>query len=98
MSQTATLAYLFAQADPNHPAVIIPEDHCSTTYQGLGRQVEALAASLQKSGLQAGDAVAIVLPNGLEYLVSFLAATWAKLIAAPLNSAYKNEEFRFYLE
>src|SRR5206468_7171651 len=36
--------------------------------------------------------------NGLEYLACFLGVTRAGLIAAPLNPAYKAEEFRFYLE
>ena len=32
--------------------------------------------------------IAIILPNGLPFLISFLATTWARAIAAPLNSAY----------
>jgi acyl-CoA synthetase (AMP-forming)/AMP-acid ligase II len=39
-----------------------------------------------------------VLPNGLEYVAVFLATTRARLVAAPLNPAYKAEEFRFYLD
>jgi ATP-dependent Zn protease len=46
----------------------------------------------------AGEVVAVVLPNGLEYLVSFLGVTRARLVAAPLNPVYKAEEFRFYLQ
>jgi acyl-CoA synthetase (AMP-forming)/AMP-acid ligase II len=38
--------------------------------------------------------VAIVLPNGLEYLAAFLAVTRPPVVA-PLNPAYKAEEFRF---
>jgi acyl-CoA synthetase (AMP-forming)/AMP-acid ligase II len=34
----------------------------------------------------------------LEFLTTFLAVTWARAIAAPLNSAYKAEEFQFYME
>jgi acyl-CoA synthetase (AMP-forming)/AMP-acid ligase II len=97
MTDPATLATLFTRADPNPPAVIVPEGTV-TSYRALAEQIEALAAALRQSGLQPGDAVAIVLPNGLEYLVTFLAATRARLIAAPLNPAYKPEEFRFYLE
>jgi acyl-CoA synthetase (AMP-forming)/AMP-acid ligase II len=94
----ATLADLFAAADPNHPAVVLPEDGATTTYRTLAGQVEALAATLGRSGLQPGDTVSIVLPNGLEYLATFLAVTRARLVAAPLNPAYKADEFRFYLE
>ena len=44
-----------------------------------------------------GDRVGIALPNGLPMIVSFLAASIAGT-AAPLNPAYKEDEFRFYLE
>jgi acyl-CoA synthetase (AMP-forming)/AMP-acid ligase II len=94
----ATLADLFTDADPNHPAVILPEDGSATSYRALADQVEALAAVLRGSGLQPGERVGIVLPNGIEYLTAFLAVTRARLVAAPLNPAYKAEEFRFYLE
>jgi acyl-CoA synthetase (AMP-forming)/AMP-acid ligase II len=94
----ATLADLFINADPKHPAVILPEDGSPTTYRTLAEQVEALAAVLRGGGLRPGDTVGIVLPNGLEYLATFLAVTRARLTAAPLNPAYKAEEFRFYLE
>jgi acyl-CoA synthetase (AMP-forming)/AMP-acid ligase II len=94
----ATLADLFANADPKHPAVILPEDGSAITYRSLAEQVEALAAVLRAFGLQPGETVGIVLPNGIEYLAAFLAVTRARLVAAPLNPAYKAEEFRFYLE
>jgi acyl-CoA synthetase (AMP-forming)/AMP-acid ligase II len=99
-TMTATLADLFRRAEPAHPAVLSPEDPraTTTTYRSLAHQVDALAALLRQKGLQPGDAVAIVLPNGLEYLAVFLAVTRARLVAAPLNPNYKVEEFRFYLE
>jgi acyl-CoA synthetase (AMP-forming)/AMP-acid ligase II len=93
----STLADLLSQG-PNHPAVILPEDGRTTTHGALAEQVEALAAILQQSGARPGQPVAIVLPNGIEYLATFLAVARARLIAAPLNPAYKAEEFRFYLE
>ncbi|HXG10859.1 MAG TPA: acyl--CoA ligase [Gemmataceae bacterium] len=98
MNQPFTLADLFSHAEPAHAAVILPEDGFSTSYRDLADQVEALASVVRQSGLQPGDVVAVVLPNGLEYLAVFLAVTRARLIAAPLNPAYKPEEFRFYLE
>jgi acyl-CoA synthetase (AMP-forming)/AMP-acid ligase II len=39
----------------------------------------------------------MALPNGLEMIVSFLAAS-AVGAAAPLNPAYGLDEFKFYLE
>lgn len=93
-----TLADLCRRGDAAHTAVILPECGSRTSYRQLLDQVESLAARLRQTGLQPGDAVAIVLPNGLENLVCFLAVTRARLVAAPLNQAYKAEEFRFYLE
>jgi acyl-CoA synthetase (AMP-forming)/AMP-acid ligase II len=97
MTPPATLADLFTRATPSQAAVIL-EDKSATTYQALAEQIESLAATLAQSGLQPGERVSIVLPNGLEYLVCFLAVCRARLVAAPLNAAYKPEEFRFYLE
>jgi acyl-CoA synthetase (AMP-forming)/AMP-acid ligase II len=74
-----TLADLFIHAQPNHPAVILPEAASATTYRGLASQIDALAARLQTSPVQPPEAVAIVLPNGLEYIASFLAVTRAGL-------------------
>jgi acyl-CoA synthetase (AMP-forming)/AMP-acid ligase II len=96
MMNPATLADLFSRAESANVAVLAP-DHGATTYDALTEQVESLAACLRQSGLQRGDVVAIGLPNSLEYLVTFFAVTRARLIAAPLNPAYKAEEFRFYL-
>jgi acyl-CoA synthetase (AMP-forming)/AMP-acid ligase II len=93
-----TLADLLTRAEPTHAAVVLPDEGHVTTFRDLADQVEALAMALQRSGLEPGEAVAIVLPNGLEYLTAFLAVTNACLVAAPLNPAYKPEEFRFYLE
>src|SRR5579864_8931578 len=98
MHTKKTLADLFHQADSNRPALLLPEDGSAITYGALVDQVEATASLLRQTGLELGQTVAIVLPNGLEYLVTFLAVTRARLIAAPLNPAYKAEEFRFYLE
>jgi acyl-CoA synthetase (AMP-forming)/AMP-acid ligase II len=98
MQAAKTLADLFSQAEPRKPALIAPDSGTGTTYQSLATQVDSLASRLRQVGLEPGQIVAIVLPNGLEYLVSFLAVTRARLVAAPLNPAYKPEEFRFYLE
>src|SRR5262245_18104440 len=97
MSKAATLADLFARSEPRHPAIVL-EDSSVTSYAALADQIESLASILIQNGLEPGDKVAIVLPNGLEYLVAFLAVTRARLVAAPLNPAYKPDEFHFYLE
>ncbi len=98
MPDAKTLADLCSRADARQSAVILPDCGSRTSYRQLSEQVEALAGRLRRTGLQAGAAVGIVLPNGLEYVASFLAVTRARLVAAPLNPAYKVDELRFYLE
>ena len=78
MNQLPTLADLLSSAPPEHPAIILPEDGSVTTYRELGEQVESLALALLASGLEPGQTVAIVLPNGLENVAIFLAVTRAR--------------------
>jgi acyl-CoA synthetase (AMP-forming)/AMP-acid ligase II len=67
------------------------------SFDGLRSQVEALAGQLRGAGIGGGDRVAIVLPNGPAMAATFLAVA-ACATAAPLNPAYREEEFRFYLD
>ena len=95
-------ADLLIRADPTHVAVRLPDDTgesaSSITYQSIWGQRDEAAASLRGAGLVPGDAVGIVLPNGPEFLVSFLGVTAARLIAAPLNAADTADEWRFALQ
>lgn len=95
----ATLANSFAQ-DGAATAIIIPQKPSPLTisYQQLNAEVASFQKKLAKLGIRPGDAVSIALPNSYEFIVSFLAATWQRAIAAPLNPAYKQEEFEFYID
>ena len=93
---TATLDWVLQRGDPDGTAVVVPGG-ARVTYAKLREQVEACADALAEAGVRRGDRVALVLPNGLESIVLFLAAASAGS-AAPLNPAYKESEFRFYLE
>jgi acyl-CoA synthetase (AMP-forming)/AMP-acid ligase II len=94
----STLSSLLQAEYQARPAVVIPDGGPNASYAQLGTQIASVANRLRGAGVRAGDPIAIVLGNGLEYLVAFLAATHARAIAAPLNPAYKAEEFRFYME
>ena len=91
-----TLLDLLEQGAPSHAALVVPGGPV-VTYDSLRRQVRALAAQLRAMGIDRGDRVAIVLPSGIESIVSFLAVAAAGT-AAPLNPAYKPAEFEFYIE
>jgi acyl-CoA synthetase (AMP-forming)/AMP-acid ligase II len=91
------LLELLEGGSPERTAIQIPGGGPSITYSELRSQVESLAAHLNELGLGRGDRIAIALPNGLEMIASFLAAC-AVGTAAPLNPAYRVDEFKFYLE
>lgn len=78
-------------------AIILPETGTAVSYDSLRRQVMSMAESLAAIGISRGDRVANVLPNGLPTIVAFLAGAVAGT-AAPLNPAYRYDEFCFYLE
>jgi acyl-CoA synthetase (AMP-forming)/AMP-acid ligase II len=92
-----TLIDLLRRNPGGSPAVVIPEQNITITYDGLRSQVEAFAEGLAGAGVRPGDRIGIALPNGLPTIVAFLAASTAGT-AAPLNQNYREEEFRFYLD
>ena len=64
---------------------------------GLRDLAESVRATLSGAGIGRGDRVAIVLPNGPDMATAFLTVA-ATCCAAPLNPAYKADEFEFYLQ
>ena len=98
MTARLTLAELMADPGSSAPAIISTSPLVVVSYRALAEQIERLSGQLSNAGLRSGDCVAIVLPNGLEFLITFLALTRARLIAALLNPASKPDEIRFYLK
>ena len=94
---TETLLGLLRPEFDAHTAIVVPEDNLKITYAELKRQVHDVARALAALGIGRGDRVGLALPNGLSVIVTFLAAAEAGT-AAPLNPAYREDEFRFYLE
>ena len=90
-----TLAELLRAGDPAAPAIGAP-DRKTMTRGELLRLVEKTGGALRNLGIQQNHAVAMVMPNGPEMAAAFVAvASWAT--AAPLNAAYRADEFDFYL-
>jgi acyl-CoA synthetase (AMP-forming)/AMP-acid ligase II len=88
-----TLANSFSK-DSNATAIIVPgKPAFHISYQRLSADVKAFQLKLAKLGIKPESAVSIALPNSYEFIVSFIAASWQRAIAAPLNSAYKQAEF-----
>jgi acyl-CoA synthetase (AMP-forming)/AMP-acid ligase II len=91
-----TLPNVLGHGKASDPAIVVPGG-VRLTYRELREQVAATADGLAHLGVGPGDRVAYVFPNSAEAIVLFLAASTVAT-AAPLNAAYKEDEFRFYLE
>ena len=90
-----TISQLIAAGSDGANAILAVE-RAPLDYAALRRQVGATIGALNGFGLGRNDPVAIVLPNGPEMATAFVAVA-AGAIAAPLNPAYRSEEFEFYL-
>jgi acyl-CoA synthetase (AMP-forming)/AMP-acid ligase II len=92
---THTLADLLAAVRPDAPAIGAP-DRPWLSHAGLAAQAQATRTALHAAGVGRGDRVAIVLPNGPEMAAAFVGIAQTA-VTAPLNPAYKRDEFDFYL-
>jgi acyl-CoA synthetase (AMP-forming)/AMP-acid ligase II len=90
-----TIAGLLASGHNDAPALTAP-GRKALTYGALRALCAATSARLEAIGIGRGDRVAIVLPNGPEMAACFVALA-ASVTAAPLNPAYRADEFDFYL-
>ena len=71
-------------------AVVAPEGR--VTFAELAERCDEIAGAFAAAGLQPGDKVGILLPNGLRWLVAMLGAQRAGLVAVPINTWYRSSE------
>ena len=97
----ATLSTTFSHSNSS-TAIIVPRTPASPaltiTYTQLAQHVSTFQHKLAALGITPQSAVSIALPNSYAFIVAFLAASWQRAIAAPLNAAYKQDEFEFYID
>jgi acyl-CoA synthetase (AMP-forming)/AMP-acid ligase II len=91
------LSALLAGGEPGRPALVVPDDGQVLTYARVAAAIEALAQRLAGAGVRRGDRVALALPNGPDFVLLLLAITALGAAAAPLNPAYTQAEFDFFL-
>lgn len=90
-----TFEQLLAAGADAAPAIGAP-GRADLTHAGLRALVDRTLASLNALGVGRNDRVGIVLPNGPEMATCYLACA-AGTTSAPLNPAYRADEFEFYL-
>ena len=95
MTDAKTLAELITRGDSEAPAIRTPGQQ-ALTFAGLQALSTNTIGVLNEAGIGRGERVAIVLPNSPE-MASVFVSVAAGATAAPLNPAYKTDEFEFYL-
>ncbi|MBN8890146.1 MAG: AMP-dependent synthetase [Rhodospirillales bacterium 70-18] len=95
-----TVAGLLARGADDAPAIGMPQSLEGArpwlTHAGLRALAARTVADLNAMGIGRHDRVAMVLPNGPEMASAFVAVACAAT-TAPLNPAYRHDEFEFYL-
>jgi len=80
----------------DHKELIVLNDQ-RLTYQELEEQSRALAKGMLASGITKGTRVGILMANGPDFVVAFMAATRIGALMIPLNTFYKPKELAFVL-
>ena len=96
MSANRTLQNLLAAA-PDEAVALSAPGAAPLSFGRLRALAQETVAALNGFGVGRGDRVAIVLSNGPEMAAAFLGVAQGAA-AAPLNPAYKLDEFEFYME
>jgi len=93
--RASTIPALLESGAVDAPAIAAP-DRVALTHGELRTLCERTVKSLNAMGIGRGDRIAMVLPNGPEMAAAFIAIACGAT-TAPLNPAYRAEEFEFYL-
>ena len=96
MSEFATTVAALLEAGRAHDVAVAAPARPALTYSALRDQIRRTVGALNRLGIGRNDVVAIVLPNGPDLACALLGIA-AAASAAPLNPAYRHDDFRFYL-
>jgi long-chain acyl-CoA synthetase len=88
--------WAIAAEDPARIAVVEP-DGTEVRAGDLLARSNQLVHGLRRIGLQPGDALAVVLPNGSDFLTAYLAATQAGWYLVPINHHLAGPEIAYIL-
>ncbi|CAG8573036.1 6167_t:CDS:2 [Ambispora gerdemannii] len=104
MSDQKTLGSIFSHSSTSHALIIPPSENNDNPpiklyYPDLKTQLTFFQDQLYSlTNIQQQQPIAIILPNSLEFSITFLGVTLSRNIAAPLNPNYTLDEFKFYVE
>jgi fatty-acyl-CoA synthase len=94
--QPKTLGQVLLEKDFSREALVTREKRF--TYKELKEQAEQSAGAMQALGIGKGDRVAILLPNGEQWLSLFYGAALIGAVTVPVNTRFKAAEIDFCLK
>jgi fatty-acyl-CoA synthase len=94
--QPRTLGDFLFQQDPSKEALVTQDGRHS--YKDLQESVRRSAGALQAMGIGKGDKVAILLPNGEQWLSLFYGAALVGAVTVPVNTRFKAAEIDFCMK
>ena len=98
MAASWSLAPLIARRAQEHPARALATTGQRTwTYEQVDAQASSLAAAFSELGLGAGDRIAVNLPNGVEWIITTLAAARLGAVLVPVNPTLGVHDLRYQL-
>ncbi|KAK9465598.1 hypothetical protein V1512DRAFT_265449 [Lipomyces arxii] len=92
-----SLFQTFSDSFQSHGTALTVPGSNPISFPELKQRIAKLQSTIASFGLDKGSAIAIVLPNSVEFALTFFAVTYSGYVAAPLNVALKPAEFEFYL-
>ena len=96
---TESLVALYERSVAEAPDCVATEFFGRTTaYAELGDQIARAAEGLRRLGVQAGDRVAIILPNSPQHVVAFYAVLRLGAVVVEHNPLYTERELRHMFE
>lgn len=90
--------FLATAASSPDAEAIVELDGRRLTYAELHAEAGAVAGGLVATGVQPGDRVAIILPNGSDWVVAFFGAVLAGAVVVPVNTRLAEPEIDYILE
>src|SRR5690606_11077464 len=81
--------WMDSHAEEGRDRIVCVGPHGATTYRDLHSTALSLAQRFRSLGIARSDVIAVQLPNGLEFLLSYLAAGYAGAILQTVHMPYR---------
>jgi long-chain acyl-CoA synthetase len=95
---TLSLAMVLAEAARRYPTkTAVVDGDLRVSYQDLWRQARSYAAGLRAAGVRPGDAVAIMVPNVIEFPRAYYGALAAGAVVVPVHLLLTADEATYVL-